>query len=115
VVRLWPGQVPSGTLTVMVARTLALVIVQRLWPGWRRSRSGCSRASRSRCGRFPRPRYAPQDRLVLSMLARLLSRERWAAFLVGLRRCCGGIGSWRYVGGRTRLSGDVDAACQVRW
>jgi transposase InsO family protein len=29
-----------------------------------------------------RPRYAPQDRLVLAMLARLLPRERWAAFLV---------------------------------
>ena len=29
-----------------------------------------------------RPRYTPQDRLVLGMLARLLSGERWAAFLV---------------------------------
>jgi putative transposase len=29
-----------------------------------------------------RPRYAPQDRMVLAMLARLLPRERWAAFLV---------------------------------
>ena len=29
-----------------------------------------------------RPRYTPQDRLVLGMLARLLPRERWAAFLV---------------------------------
>ncbi|WP_309238817.1 integrase catalytic region [Actinoplanes aureus] len=29
-----------------------------------------------------RPRYTPQDRLVLAMLARLLPRERWAAFLV---------------------------------
>jgi hypothetical protein len=29
-----------------------------------------------------RPRYMPQDRLVLAMLARLLPRERWAAFLV---------------------------------
>jgi putative transposase len=29
-----------------------------------------------------RPRYTPQDRLVLAVLARLLPRERWAAFLV---------------------------------
>src|SRR3954452_3657353 len=29
-----------------------------------------------------RPRYTPQDRLVLAMLARLLPRERWIAFLV---------------------------------
>src|SRR4051794_39536295 len=29
-----------------------------------------------------RPRYTPQDRLVLAMLSRLLPRERWAAFLV---------------------------------
>src|SRR3954464_3240492 len=29
-----------------------------------------------------RPRYTPQDRLVLAMLARLLPREGWAAFLV---------------------------------
>jgi putative transposase len=29
-----------------------------------------------------RPRYSPADRAVLATLARLLSRERWAAFLV---------------------------------
>src|SRR5947209_9406703 len=29
-----------------------------------------------------RPRYAPIDRLILATLARLLSRERWSAFLV---------------------------------
>jgi hypothetical protein len=29
-----------------------------------------------------RPRYAPRDRIVLAMLARLLPRERWSAFLV---------------------------------
>src|SRR3982074_103067 len=28
-----------------------------------------------------RPRYAPTDRRVLAMLARLLPRERWSAFL----------------------------------
>src|SRR2546426_11916151 len=30
----------------------------------------------------PHPRYASTDRLVLATLARLLSRERWSAFLV---------------------------------
>jgi hypothetical protein len=29
-----------------------------------------------------RPRYAPSDRMVLAMLARLLPRERWPVFLV---------------------------------
>src|SRR3982751_5197324 len=29
-----------------------------------------------------RPRYAPSDRMVLAMLARLLPRERWPIFLV---------------------------------
>src|SRR5919107_687037 len=29
-----------------------------------------------------RPRYTPRDRLMLAMLARLLPRERWSAFLV---------------------------------
>src|SRR3954451_20081578 len=29
-----------------------------------------------------RPRYTPQDRLVLAMLAHILPRERWAAFRV---------------------------------
>jgi hypothetical protein len=29
-----------------------------------------------------RPRYTPQDRLVLAMLARLLPRQRWPVFLV---------------------------------
>jgi putative transposase len=31
-----------------------------------------------------RPRYTPQDRMVLAMLGRLLPGERWAAFLVTL-------------------------------
>lgn len=30
----------------------------------------------------PRPRYPPADRMVLAVLAKLLSRERWAVFLV---------------------------------
>src|SRR5829696_4460539 len=29
-----------------------------------------------------RPRYSPSDRLLLAVLARLLPRERWSAFLV---------------------------------
>jgi len=31
-----------------------------------------------------RPRFAPSDRLVLAMLARLLPRERWPVFLVAV-------------------------------
>ena len=36
-----------------------------------------------------RPRYAPSDRMVLAILARLLPRERWPVFLVtrGTRVC----------------------------
>jgi hypothetical protein len=30
----------------------------------------------------PRPRYTPADRMLLAALAKLLPRERWAAFLV---------------------------------
>ena len=30
----------------------------------------------------PRPRYTPADRMLLAVLAKLLPRERWAAFLV---------------------------------
>src|SRR5256886_13658085 len=30
----------------------------------------------------PRPRYTPADRMLLAALARLLPRDRWAAFLV---------------------------------
>ena len=30
----------------------------------------------------PRPRYTPTDRMLLAALAKLLPRERWAAFLV---------------------------------
>src|SRR5690349_14833549 len=32
--------------------------------------------------RVVRPRYAPADRMVLAMLARLLPRDRWSVFLV---------------------------------
>jgi putative transposase len=30
----------------------------------------------------PRPRYTPADRMLLAVLAKLLPRQRWAAFLV---------------------------------
>ena len=34
--------------------------------------------------RVPRPRYAQADRMLLAVLAKLLPRDRWAAFLVTL-------------------------------
>ena len=34
------------------------------------------------CRQVARPRYTPSDRLALAVLARLLPRERWSAFLV---------------------------------
>jgi hypothetical protein len=38
-----------------------------------------------------RARYAPTERLILATLSRLLSRDRWSAFLVTPARCCAGI------------------------
>jgi putative transposase len=80
-----------GRLSVMVVRTLAFVIVRRVL-----GLVGLGSASDARDieiavlrhqlmvlrRQVARPRYTPQDRLVLAMLARLLPRERWAAFLV---------------------------------
>src|SRR4051794_1134043 len=75
----------------MVARTVAFVIVRRvlgllgLGPapdakdieiaGLRRQLMVVRR-------QVARPRYMPQDRVVLAMLARLLPRDRWPVFLV---------------------------------
>jgi hypothetical protein len=57
-----------------------------------------------------RPRYAPADRLMLAMLAWLLPRERWSAFLVTLRRCCAGIGSWSAAAGPIPAAATAPAA-----
>ncbi len=75
----------------MVARTLAFVIVRRVL-----GLVGLGPASDAKDveiavlrhqlmvvrRQVARPRYTPQDRLVLAMLARLLPRDRWLVFLV---------------------------------
>jgi hypothetical protein len=80
-----------GRLWVMVVRTLALVIVRRVLglvglgpaPDAKDIEIAVLRHQLMVVRRqVARPRYAPQDRMVLAMLARLLPRERWAAFLV---------------------------------
>src|SRR5947209_17590659 len=81
----------SGRLAVMVARTLVFVIVRRVL-----GLVGLGSASDAKDveiavlrhqlmvlrRQVARPRYTPQDRLVLAVLARLLPRERWPVFLV---------------------------------
>src|SRR3954454_13892565 len=80
-----------GRLSVMVIRTVAFVVVRRVL-----GLVGLGSASDAKDieiavlrhqlmvlrRQVARPRYMPQDRLVLAMLARLLPREAWAAFLV---------------------------------
>ncbi len=75
----------------MVARTLAFVIVRRvlglvglgLTPDAKDIEIAVLRHQLMVVRRqVVRPRYTPQDRLVLAMLARLLPRERWPVFLV---------------------------------
>ena len=75
----------------MVVRTLALVIVRRVLglvgvgpaPDAKDIEIAVLRHQLMVVRRqVARPRYTPQDRLVLAMLARLLPREGWAAFLV---------------------------------
>jgi putative transposase len=81
----------SGTLAGMVARTLVFVIVRRLLglvgvgpaPDAKDIEIAVLRHQLMVVRRqVARPRYTPQDRLVLAMLARLLPRGRWPAFLV---------------------------------
>src|SRR3954465_42700 len=80
------GRYGGGRLAVMVVRTLAFVIVRRvlglvgLGPG--PGTQAAEIAVRRREWMVVRPqmarrRYAPADRMVLAMLARLLPRERW--------------------------------------
>jgi putative transposase len=75
----------------MVVRTLALVVVRRVLglvglgptPDAKDVEIAVLRHQLMVLRRqVARPRYTPQDRTVLAMLARLLPRERWAAFLV---------------------------------
>src|SRR6266571_3341576 len=72
-------------------------LYSRLPPCTARPRTGRPRSQTRRQGRqiavlrhqlavlhrqVARPRYAPTDRLILAMLARLLPKERWSSFLV---------------------------------
>jgi hypothetical protein len=61
-----------------------------------------------------RPCYAPADRMVLAVLARLLPRERWHVSSLRPRRCCGGIGSWWRAAGPTRPLGEVGRSWILR-
>jgi putative transposase len=75
----------------MVAGTLAFVVVRRVLgvvglgssaPDTKDIEIAVLRHQLMVLRQIARPRYTPQDRLVLATLARLLARERWAAFLV---------------------------------
>jgi hypothetical protein len=81
----------SGRFDGVVARTVALMIVRRAL-----GVLGCGRTLDADAveiavlrhqlavlrRQVPRPRYTPADRMLLAALAKLLPRERWAAFLV---------------------------------
>jgi hypothetical protein len=75
----------------MVVRTLAFVIVRRVLglvglgpaPDAKDMEIAVLRHQLMVVRRqIARPRYAPADRMVLAILARLLPRERWPVFLV---------------------------------
>jgi hypothetical protein len=81
----------SGRLSVMVARTLAFVILRRFLgllglgpaPDAKDVEIAVLRHQLMVVRRqVARPRYTPHDRLVLAMLARLLPRHRWPTFMV---------------------------------
>src|SRR5205823_4370688 len=87
----WTYFSASTRLSVMVVRTLALVVVRRVLglvglgptPDAKDVEIAVLRHQLMVVRRqVARPRYTPQDRMVLAMLARLLPRERWASFLV---------------------------------
>ena len=61
------------------------------------------------------PRYTPQDRLVLAMLARLLPRERGRSFWSRRRRCCVDSASWCPAAGPIRSPAGLDPAWLTRW
>jgi transposase InsO family protein len=81
----------SGRLGRVVARTVALMIVRRVLgvlgygptPDADAVEIAVLRHQLAVLRRqVPRPRYTPADRMLLAALAKLLPRERWAAFLV---------------------------------
>ena len=81
----------SGRLAIVVVRTLAFLIVRRVLglvgvgpaPDAKDVEIVVLRHQLMVVRRqVARPRYTSQDRLVLAMLARLLPRGRWPAFLV---------------------------------
>jgi hypothetical protein len=77
-----------GRLTVMVVRTLAFVIVQRVLgligaapaPDAKDVEFAALASVDGGAPQVARPRYTPQDRLVLVMLGRLLPREQWPVY-----------------------------------
>jgi putative transposase len=80
-----------GRLTVVVARTLAFLIVRRVLglvglgpaPDANDVEIAVLRHQLMVLRRqVSQPRYQPTDRMVLATLAKLLPRERWAVFLV---------------------------------
>lgn len=80
-------------ITAVVVRTLGFVIVRGLLglvglgpaPDAKDVEIAVLRHQLAVLGRqVTRPRYTPTDRMLLASLARLLSRERWGAFLAGV-------------------------------
>src|SRR3954454_1207799 len=104
-----------GKLSVLVIRTLAFVIVRRVL-----GLVGLGSAPDARDIEIAvlrhqlmvvrwqgvRPRYAPADRMVLAMLARLLPRTSGRSSSLHPRRCFGGIESWWPVAGPTDTPGE---------
>jgi hypothetical protein len=81
----------DGKIRVVVVRTLGFLIVSRLAglfglgpsPDARDVEIAVLRHQLAVLGRqVARPRYAPGDRMLLAVLARLLPRDRWRVFLV---------------------------------
>src|SRR5919205_2203285 len=81
----------SGRLAGVVARTVALMIVRRVLGVLGRCPTPDADAVEIAVLRHqvavlrrqvPRARYTPADRMLLAVLAKLLPRDRWAAFLV---------------------------------